>query len=327
MMASMTVDGKKVHGTTSGIEPLFAPSYTRRKKGNPGDNDFTSDFVDDNGDHWMHFKVNHPGIDTWTEQNPKKKTENHPYVCAEDINWVNRVKLQAAAQRHVDHAISSTINLPNDVTEEEVAKIYIAAWKNNLKGITVYRDGCRSGVLITDDKPEGTTIPQTDAPKRPRSLPCEVFHTNVQGKSYFVLIGLWEDGSPYEIFSGRNGVIPAKAKTGEIVKLARPKCYRLEIDGEVVLQPITLSCSDDEELLTRMISTGLRHGVPVNFLLDQLTKVQGDMSSFAKGLARTLKKYIQDHTKSSNPCPECGEKLIYLEGCCSCQGCGYTGCS
>ena len=319
MMASMTVGDKTVHGTTSGIEPLFATGYTRRKKGNPGDKDFRSDFVDDNGDHWMHFEVNHPGIELWAGveaerllTNPKTKPKTHPYVCADEINWVNRVKLQAAAQQHVDHAISSTINLPNDVKEEEVAKIYLAAWKNNLKGITVYRDGCRTGVLLAQGQRDDKAIVKTNAPKRPKSLPCEIFHTNVKGKSYFVLVGIWKDGSPYEIFSGRNGVISAKDKHGHLVKLARPKCYRLEIEGEVVLQPITLSCSDDEEILTRMISTSLRHGVPVNFLLDQLTKVQGDMSSFAKGLARTLKKYIQDNTKSSNSCPECGQKLVYL---------------
>lgn len=312
------------HGTTAGIEPLYAQSFTRRKKGNPGDNHFRTDFIDQSGDHWMEFEVYHPGVKMWMDITGETDPKKSPYVCAEDINWTNRVKLQAVAQQHVDHAISSTINLPNDVSIDEVAKIYETAWKAGCKGITVYRDGCRTGVLVDKSK---NTVSRANAPKRPKVLPCDIHHHSVQNTPYFILVGMLDD-QPYEVFAGRNGFLDNKVKNGEIVKLLRPKCYRLEHDGDVLLQPMSAACDTQEEALTRMISVGLRHGTPINFMVDQLEKVQGDMTSFARSIARALKKYIPDGTKSSRKCPECHMgALVREEGCVKCGNCGWAGCS
>jgi ribonucleoside-diphosphate reductase alpha chain len=322
MMASL---GDGYHGTTSGIEPLFSVDpYTRRKKGNPGDNDFRSDFVDQNGDHWMEFQVYHPGIVKWMEINNKKDLKGCPYVSAGKINWTNRVKIQAAAQRHVDHSISSTINLPNDVSKEQVKKIYLEAWKNGLKGITVYRDGCRTGVLI-NKKEEKDGIIKTDAPKRPVELECDVHHISVKGQAYFVLVGLM-DGDPYEIFAGKNGVVDKKVKKGKIIKQKRSR-YKAIFEDETELSPIGAFTSDEEDTLTRLISAALRHGTNVTFLVHQLEKAKGDLQSFAKSLLRALKKYIPDGEEvKGEECPDCYSSLVRSEGCLKCMSCGWSKC-
>lgn len=317
------------HGTTAGIEPLFKDVFTRRKKGNPGDEKFRSDFVDATGDHWMEFDVHHPGLEAWMVVNESDDIEASPYrgACADNIDWVKRVELQAAAQRHIDHSISSTINLPNNVSVERVAEVYETAWKAGCKGITVYRDGCRSGVLIDSNKSKKAEIVRHNAPERPKELECDVYHVSVKGVPYFVLVGLL-DGQPYEVFAGKNGFISKKIKKGKVVKVLRPKCYKAIMDDGTEIQPITMACDEEQEALTRMISTGLRHGTPINFMVDQLEKVGGDMTGFARSIARSLKKYIPDGTKVDSTCDQCSasDSLVRQEGCVVCMSCGASKC-
>lgn len=308
--------------TTSGVEPAYLLEYTRRKKGNPGDSKFRVDFVDGSGDSWMEFKVYHPQVAEWMRITGETDVEKSPWFgcCAPDLDWPKRVKLQSALQRHCDHSISSTVNLPSDATVDQVKEIYETAWKSGCKGITVYRDGSRTGVLVKDTKKEDVVI------KRPDDLPCEVYHISVKTEPYFVLIGL-VDGKPYEVFAGRNGCIEAGIKTGIIHKVKRPKCYRATFDDGSQLQPITAACSDNEEALTRMISMSLRHGAEINYVVDQLQKTQGSMTSLAKAIARALKKHVPDGAKSSQKCGECGSSMIFEEGCNKCPSCGASKCS
>jgi ribonucleoside-diphosphate reductase alpha chain len=316
--------------TTSGLEPCFQISYKRRKKINQNDENIRVDYVDQTGDRWQEFEIYHPTVKKWTEITGETDITKSPWYgcCAEDINWRNRVKLQAAANRHVDHSISSTVNLPEDVTVEEVAKIYETAWEEGCKGITVYRKNCRTGVLVDNTKEEKTaSITKTHAPKRPPILRCDVYHTTSKGEQYFVLVGLFGDGDPYEVFAGKNGNIRKSLKTGNIKKEKRGKYALLENNGEVVLESISENIEDIEEALTRMISSNLRHGCDVGFVVHQLEKVKGDLLGFAKALSRILKKYIEDDTKvHGEACKECGAELVRIEGCIQCRSCGWAKC-
>lgn len=320
--ASITIGEKTVFGTTSGIEPCYLMSYKRRKKINPNETGVTVDFVDKLGDKWMEFDVYHPGVELWMEVN-NSTIDNSPYSgsCADEIDWLNRVRLQAAAQRHVDHAISSTINLPNDVKEEEVAKIYTTAWKENLKGITVYRDGCRSGVLV---KKEKEILPE----KRPRELDCDVHHITTKGEKYFVLVGL-QDDKPYEVFAGKNGFLDPKLKSGKIIR-KKKNFYKAVFDDETEIAPITACMSEMEECISRLTSSLLRVGADMHFVVQQLEKVgeTKEMHCFTRCVSRALKKYIPDGTKEKDKCPECDmETLERKEGCLFCVNCSYSKCT
>lgn len=307
--AGMFVGGKWYYGTTSGIESLFKKSFIRRKKGNPGDQHFRSDFVDKTGDHWMEFEVHHPGIQACMDINGV-----HAYVEAGDIVWTQKVKLQAAAQKHVDHSISVTCNVPENIKEEEVAKIYMEAWKSGCKGFTVYRENCRSGVLVDVSK----------SAKRPKELPCDVHHITVGGRSYFVLVGL-KDGIVHEVFAGKNGFLSKGIREGKIIKYK--KGYKAIFEDETELSPITSMCSDTEQIVTRMTSLAIRSGSSLEQIVDQCEKVPGDMNSFGRGLARVFKKYIKDGSTTKDLCPECGNNLVYQEGCKSCKNCNWSKCS
>jgi ribonucleoside-diphosphate reductase alpha chain len=236
--------------------------------------------------------------------------------CAEDINWKQRIKLQSAIQKYIDHAISSTINLPENVTEEEVGEIYLAAWKHRLKGITVYRNNCRSGVLI-DKKDEKTN-------KRAKRLKCHIYHPSVKGKKYYAAIGLYENGKPYEIFVGNNGI--EKEVTEGYIQRIRNGRYSLIADNEVIIEDMGANCSDEEEAVARLASISLRSGVNIHSVVDQLEKTKGSLSGFTKAMTRVLKKYIPDKTTSNEECPECKEKLVYQEGCVRCVKCSYSKC-
>jgi len=313
----------KYHGTTSGIEPLFEMKYTRRKKGNPGDSGFRTDFVDDSGDHWMEFDVYHPGVQLWMDVTGETDESKSPYAgaCSSDIDWQNRVRLQAVAQRHIDHSISSTINLPENVKESVVADIYLESWRSGCKGMTVYRQNCRTGVLIE----KKTGIQKTDAPKRPKQLECEIHHITVKGNPYFVIVGLY-DGDPYEVFAGRNGFIDKKIKKGVTIKKNR-QLYKVVFEDDSELSPITAFCDPDEEVVTRLISSSLRHGADIEFLVHQLEKSKGQLDCFSKSIARALKKYIKDGAEvTGEECGNCGGKLVRQEGCKTCQGCGWSKC-
>ena len=333
-------------GVTSGIEPLFQPYYTRRKKINPNDANSRVDFTDKLGDKWQEFNVVHPKlkehikqkyyettgnliwmsdeeINNFTEDSLKGAYKNSPYYnsCANDINWENRVKLQAVVQKYTTHSISSTINLPNDVSIDEVSKIYFSAWKNKLKGITVYRDGCRSGVLVTN-KDTKEEFSYKNAPKRPKVLPCNVHHVKVKGTEYVVCVGLFNT-LPYEVFALTDFEI--QDGKGTLTKLSKGR-YELCI-GDICIENIVKEMSSEEETITRLISTSLRHGADIKFITQQLDKTSGSLVNFEKAISRVLKTYI-GKTVTQEDCPNCGEKLIQEGGCVLCKNCGeYNKCS
>lgn len=314
--------------TTSGIEPVFQIQYIRRKKVNPNDKEVKVDFVDQNGDTWQEFNVYHPKVKEWMKITGKEDIEKSPWfnACAEEINWQNRVKLQATANRHVDHSISSTVNLPEDISVEEVAKIYEAAWEQGCKGITIYRKNCRTGVLVDDN--DEKRIKKNHAPKRPKELIAEVFHTSVKGESYFVIVGLFYS-DPYEVFAGKNGEISRSLKQVKIKKLRRGTYSLCDVNtGEVLHKDISKYVTEDQEAITRLLSSNLRHGCEVGFIVHQLEKTTGDLQSFAKAVARVLKKYIPENYKvSGEECPNCQAELRRSEGCLLCASCGFTKCS
>lgn len=321
--------------TTSGVEPLFMLfPYTRRKKINPTDKNAKVDFVDQNGDSWQEFTVYHPKVQKWMEITGEKDLTKSPWYgcCAEEINWVDAVRLQAAAQKYIDHAISKTVNLPADVTVEEVAKIYEAAWKYGVKGCTIYRSGCRSGVLVDKSKEEKpkNKIQKNDAPKRPASIEAEVHFSKVKGDDYYVVVGLLED-DPYEVFAGINidtgkQFIKKTITTGKLKKKSRGQ-YILQ-SGEDNYVLTNIHNHENGDSLCRMLSTALRHGADINFVVHQLEKTEGDLSSLSKVLARSLKKYIKDgSTVSGENCGQCESgKLERQDGCVICKSCGWTKC-
>jgi len=318
--------------TTSGIEPLYFFVTRRRKKGNPGDDGFRSDYVDDNGDHWMEFDFIHPQVQRWMEITGETDFEKSPWYgnCAEDLDYKQRVLLQAEAQHHVDHAISSTVNLPADVTVEEVQQVYEAAWAAGCKGITVYRKGSRDGVILDKKEVDKSQSDGSIDMKRPRKLTCDVHHTTVKGREYFVLVGLL-DGKPYEVFAGKNGFIPKKVKTGNIIR-KRKNFYVANFDGtDDELSPITAATNEMEEVVTRLTSLALRSGANMHRVVQQLEKVgeRQELHSFARGVARVLKKYIPDGTEEGEQCPQChasGNAVIRQEGCVQCLSCGWSKC-
>ena len=305
--------------TTSGIEPVFQLKYTRRKKilgeGN-------ADFVDKTGDKWQHYDVLHPKLKDWMRITGETNIEKSPWITADKINWQNRVKLQAIAQSHIDSSLSSTVNIPNSATEQDVENIYLEAWKSGCKGITVYRDGCRDGILIKDKKSDKTI--------RPRELECDVHHVLVNGIEYFTLVGLWEDGTPYEMFAGKNGCVNKKIKKGKIIRKRKNFYKFVSEDGDYELAPITGVMSDFEETISRLTSGLLRYNADINFIVNQLEKVGGakeELNNFGKCLARVLRKhYIKDHTPyDEEKCPDCGGNLVRIGGCPTCT-CGYSKC-
>jgi len=318
-------------GTSSGIEPQFTVNpYTRRKKINPSDKNAKTDFVDQSGDHWQEFEVYPSAVLDWIDESGEKDLKKSPWnnSCAEELDWKQRVKLQAAAQKHIDHSISSTLNLPEDVSVEQVAEIYETAWKAGVKGITVYRKNCRTGVLIEKNSERNGSIVKTTAPKRPKSIDSEIYFTTVKGEHYFVIVGALENGTePYEIFVGNNGFVSKRGPLkGATIRESRGR-YNGIFDGDIELKNISSFCSDEEESLTRMVSTALRHGADASFVVHQLEKAKGDLQSPSKAIARVLKKWIKDGTKiTGESCETCGGDLKRESGCAICISCGASKC-
>ena len=344
--------------TTSGLEPLFAPYYMRRKKVNPGEEGVRVDFVDQNGDNWMEYPIMHPQFKQWIEvhsiagvlapadfnypsmtdgwsisvgewykTNPSIQEcfEHSPWFgsCAPDIDWKKRVDVQAIIQKYTSHSISSTINLPNNVTKEEVAEIYIHSYDKGLKGVTVYRDGCRTGVLVTDSTKSNDEFSYHDAPKRPKCLPVEIHTVVSKGIKWNVIVGLF-NGKPYEIFATQHFTNETDL---ELCKIKKGR-YDLLKDGNVYSEDITSKITDEQDVLTRMVSTALRHGADITYIVEQLNKSNGDITSFSKAIARTLKKYVNEEKMVSRAtCTECGSNnLVFEEGCLSCKECGSSKC-
>ena len=194
--------------------------------------------------------------------------------------------------------------------------------------MTGEREEWRTGGVVDNTKEEKTmTITKTHAPKRPKILKSDIYHTTSKGEQYFVLVGLFGDGEPYEVFAGKNGNLRKTLKSGNIKKLKRGKYQLLEDNGEVILESISENISDDQEAITRLISSNLRHGCDVGFVVHQLEKVKGDLLSFAKALSRVLKKYIPENSRvHGESCKECGAELVRIEGCLTCRSCGWSRC-
>ena len=342
--------------TTSGIEPAFLLFYTRRKKVTGNDANARVDFVDALGDKWQEYKVYHHGFKKWMEVSGKTDTEaqESPYwqATSNDVDWQMSVKLQAAAQRWVCHSLSKTCNLPNSASKELVAQVYMSAWESGCKGFTVYRDGCRSGVLVADEPKkekkdfdgQPATVLENHAPKRPKELPCDIHRINVRGsegaESYLVLVGKMDE-KPYEVFCGLSShvEVPKKAKTATLVKNGKKDgvaTYNLRIpvgdDDELIFKNVVeLFANPLHGAFTRSLSLALRHGIPVQYVVEQLQKDKhSDMQSFSRVIARVLKSYIPDGTKSASDkqCKDCGAEdgLVYQEGCLICKHCGSSKC-
>ena len=331
-------------GTSSGIEPEYTVEpYTRKVKGNPEDKNFRTDEIDQSGDHFMKFKIFCPAVKDWMKVTGKEDIKESPWWghCAEQLDWSIRVDAQAAAQKNVDHSISSTLNLPSDVSVEKVSEIYMKAYESGCKGITVYRDGCRTGVLVKDG-PEAvldkdTHITKTSSPKRPKDLPCDVNHLSFKLQRYYVAVGIL-NGDPYEVFTGINAdkegdiVIPRRVTEGKISKKSRGSYYLATSSpsGEEESYHLTNGhVSDLADALTRNISMSLRHGIDISYIVHQLEKTKGDLQSFSKVLARTLKKYISNGTLvSGESCPDCNNSsLVRSDGCVTCKSCGWSKCA
>ena len=347
--------------TTSGIEPVFMPVYTRRRKVNPNDKNVRVDFIDENGDSWEEYVVFHHKFVTWMEANGhptakhytqdevEKLIEESPYykATANDVDWLKKVQMQGKIQKWVDHSISVTINLPSNVDEELVGKLYEEAWRAGCKGVTVYRDGSRSGVLIatTEKKEDGKTLcfPYDEEHFiRPKELDCDVVRFQNAKDKWIAFVGL-KSGKPYEIFTGladdEEGILLPKTVTeGKIIKTVdengqkrydfqfqNKRGYKTTVEG--------LSHKFDKEYwnYAKLISGVLRYGMPIDQVIKIVSGLQLDSESintWKVGVERALKKYIPDGTQiAGQECPNCGHKaLIYQEGCLTCKNCGYSKC-
>jgi ribonucleoside-diphosphate reductase alpha chain len=329
--------------TSSGIEPVYMLGYTRRRKLVPNTPKEKVSFTDAMGDQWEEFTVHHPRITDWMQATGKTNVEESPYYksTAPDIDWHHRIRLQAAVQKFTTHSISSTINLPSTVTPELVGDIYRAAWHLNLKGVTVYRDGSRSGVLVaTEDKKK-----KDDAPAqltRPEVLEADVIRFNNELEPWLAVVGLL-DGKPYEIFTGKaKGVfqLPNWVQKGQVIKRkdakAQKNIYDLQYaDNEgyhVTIQGLSRSFEKEYWNYAILISGMLRQGVSVPHVVDTVVNLNlydDTLNTWKNGVARALSRYIPDGTSASGrKCNDCGdgEGVYYEEGCLKCRSCGSSKC-
>jgi len=328
--------------TTSGIEPVFQISYSRRKKINQSEN-IEPDYIDTIGDKWKVFKVYHPQFLEWSKITGETDETKSPWFgsTAQDINWSSSVDLQASAQKWVCASISKTCNLPSTATKELVSEVYMKAWETGCKGFTVYRDGCRDGVLVSDKesiKNSNDEIIETNSPKRPETLECDIHHMKVKGENWIVLVGKLK-GKPFEVFAGLSKFvsIPKKIVSGKIVKKESKKdngssiynlVYGDETDPTIIKDIVSVFENATEGSWTRLVSLSLRHGGPIQHIVQQLNKDEhSDMYSFSRVIGRVLKTYIKDGTKIKSKCPNCGsENMTYQEGCLLCHDCGHSKC-
>ena len=334
--------------TTSGIEPLFLPYYKRRKKCITHDE--RVDYIDPaDGQKFTEYFVLHPKFKDWLEMQNidiaimsetqlQELFKQSPWFdnCANDITWIDRVNIQAIVQKYTTHSISSTINLPSNVAEQDISNIYLESYRAGLKGNTVYRDGCRGGVMVAVDskqqKTDDNTFEETRAPKRPRSLPAFYHTLRSKDKIYSVIIGLYEN-KPYEVFiaSGLDNMPENLDEfedkiSGEIVREDK-NWYNFESDT-FVLRDIA-DVEHDEKMISLMISMALRHRTPMKFVIKTLNKMQPIAGSFTHRLIKILSHYIsEDDSKEiyGDTCPECGGKLRHENGCVTCISCGWSKC-
>ena len=325
-------------GTSSGIEPVFMPFYQRKRKC-MSESDRV-DYVDKVGEKYTLFTVVHPNLKRWaietmnyseSEVNEwslgvwKEVWKESPYYgsTAPEIDWRQRVKLQGVVQKYITHSISSTVNLAKETTEEEIADIYIEAWKQGLKGITIYRDGCREGVLTKVEKPK--TIEGRQAPKRPKVLEADYYQVKVKKEQFIVLVGLLE-GKPYEVFAFRPlNPVNIPSHKGTITKVSK---MHYSFDSEHInISNLELANTNIEENAATLYSSMLlRHGVDINYIIKTARKVNDNISSFSSAMCRILAKYISNEEIKGEVCPDCGGTLVREGGCIHCKDCGYSKC-
>ena len=351
--------------TTSGIEPVFMPVYMRRRKVNPNDEAVHVDFVDEVGDSFEEYIVYHRKFLTWMEVNgidtTKKYTQEEidqlvarsPYykATANDVDWLMKVRMQGAIQKWVDHSISVTVNLPADVDEALVNKLYVEAWRSGCKGCTIYRDGSRSGVMISVSKKEkkegaGNSVPPCKHPEvtevRPQVLECEVVRFQNNKEKWVAFVGLL-NGYPYEIFTGLQDddegiVLPKTVTKGKIIKQVDEngrKRYDFQFENKrgykTTVEGLSEKFNPEYWNYAKLISGVLRYRMPIEHVIRLVSSLQlksESINTWKNGVERALKKYITDGTEAKGQkCPVCGqETLVYQEGCLICKNCGASRC-
>ena len=344
--------------TTSGIEPVFLVSYKRRKKINPNDKDTSKHKIvqDQSGDYFEEYNVFHPKFIDWLKINGydadevmamkdadlNKIIEKSPYhkATSADIDWVAKVKMQGAIQKWVDHSISVTVNIPKETSKEIVREIYETAWKSGCKGCTIYRDGSRHGVLVSNEEQNHPQFGETKAPKRPKKLDAEIVRFKNNKEDWVAVVGMYE-GRPYEIFTGRasNFLLPATVEKGWVIRVkeqgdehARYDFQFLDPDGyKVTIEGLSRTFKKEYWNYAKLISGILRHGMPIQNVVDLITKLTFDedtITTWKNGVARALRRYIKDGTATDEVCPDCGQKtVVYSGGCKHCTNCGWSKCS
>lgn len=345
--------------TTSGIEPVFLPVYKRRRKVNPNDPEVRIDFRDETGDAFEEYIVYHHKFLKWMEVNGYDTSTNYsqaeidelvaqsPYykATANDVDWLMKVKMQGAIQKWVDHSISVTVNLPNDVDEELVNQLYVEAWRSGCKGCTIYRDGSRSGVMISVKKENKQEVPckrPEVTETRPQILECDVVRFQNNKEKWVAFVGLL-DGRPYEIFTGLQDddegiVLPKSVVKGRIIKNVNEdgtKRYDFQFENKkgykTTVEGLSEKFNKEYWNYAKLISGVLRYRMPLDHVIKLVGSLQLESESintWKNGVERALKKYITDGTEAKGQkCPNCGhESLVYQEGCLICKHCGTSRC-
>jgi len=344
--------------TSSGIEPVFMPVYKRRRKVNPSDGDAKITFVDEVGDSWEEYMVFHHKFLTWMSANGFDPEEvrhyeqdaldqvlaQSPYhnASANEIDWVSKVKMQGMVQKWVDHSISVTVNLPETVTEETVNNIYVEGWRSGCKGVTVYREGSRSGVLVSAKDSKKDKEESAFSVKRPKKIQADVVRFQNNKEKWVAFVGKI-DGRPYEIFTGRVDDdilhIPKTLDEGHIIKnrnedgTARYDFQYTDKQGyKATFEGLSRMFNKEFWNYAKLISSVLRHGMPIEdivHLVSELSLDNAAISTWQSGVERALRKYIKDGTKakSGEKCDNCGaDSLTYQEGCLTCSNCGASKC-
>ncbi|MBQ3187929.1 MAG: adenosylcobalamin-dependent ribonucleoside-diphosphate reductase [Bacteroidaceae bacterium] len=346
--------------TTSGIEPVFMPVYKRRRKVNPNDPEVHVDFTDENGDTFEEYVVYHHKFIEWMKINGIDTTKRYsqveidnivarsPYAKAtsNDIDWVSKVEMQGRIQKWVDHSISVTINLPNNVDEKLVNELYVTAWKCGCKGCTVYRDGSRAGVLVSaDNKKDKKDVTMEDmkptiTETRPTVLEADVVRFQNNKEKWVAFIGLLH-GEPYEIFTGQqddeDGIpLPKNVTRGIIIKHTNEdgsKRYDFQFENKIgyktTIEGLSERFNPEFWNYAKLISGVLRYKMPIELVIKLISSLQlgsDNINTWKNGVERALKRYIQDGAKSAEKCPNCQTPLIFEEGCLHCPGCGYSKC-
>ena len=337
--------------TTSGIEPVVFMKSLRRKKINPSDEGARVDFVDPNGDSWQEFDVFHYEFVQWFKQSKQSNflsksqsdeslTEylssleddelnelilESPWANSEshNIDYLEKVRMQGIIQKWIDHSISVTHNLPQDIKEEEVSKIYYEAWKAGCKGCTIYREGSRTGVILST-KTKDDEFKETTAPKRPKELEADYYAAKAAGRDFAVIIGKWPGtNKPYEVFAFENP--PSNKNThGKVVKIKKGH-YKF-INGEFAIEELQLAADRiEQKTLCLTASMLLRHGAPVPHVINVIKKIDENITSFSSVVRRYLTRYIDDEIQEEK-CPLCGGELVREEGCVHCNSCEYSKC-